>query len=356
MSPPARSKQRKSSNEPRHGIGYEQEPRRKAPKSAPRRRAASSQHQTFLLSVLTAQQVNLNTVVTPEDLPHIRMAITRAQFSVSEGGPPRPKVGAVLVKNGTQMGQAHRGDMSPGDHAEFVLLERKLEHEDVSGATLYTTLEPCTVRSSKKQPCAERIVGRKLTRVVIGILDPNQRICGRGVRQLRRAGIEVDLFPSEFMAQVEDQNREFIHDQEQIEAAARATPVVGLTLEKVELEPAPTATIRFKLRMYWWNDGSQLHIGIPRWKPGGIGIQGNQLAYRFQVWENNSWGPETFETDVQSDQQCRIYVGLDPDPKSQQLAPQLLSKGRLGTLVLPVTVAGRLVELQIRPRSSVFSG
>jgi hypothetical protein len=108
--------------------------------------------------------------------------------------------------------------------------------------------------------------------------------------------------------------------------------------------------------MYWWNDGSQLHIGIPRWKPGGIGIQGNQLAYRFQVWENNSWGPETFETDVQSDQQCRIYVGLDPDPKSQQLAPQLLSKGRLGTLVLPVTVAGRLVELQIRPRSSVFSG
>lgn len=187
---------------------------------------------------------------------------------------------------------------------------------------------------------------------MIGILDPDQRVCGRGIRHLRRAGIEVDLFPLEFMGQVEDQNREFIHHKEEIELAARSTPVIGLTLEEVKLEPAPDWKYKFKVRMIWWNDGSPVHIGKPHWIPGGVGIQGKQLVYRYQVWENNSnsWGSETLEADVPSDRQCRIWFGLDPDPKSQQLAPQLLSKGRLGTLVLPVTVAGKLVELHIRPR------
>lgn len=252
------------------------------------------------------------------------------------------------------MGIAHRGEVTAGAHAEFVLLERKLEHEKASGATLYTTLEPSTVRGPGKQPCADRIVGRKLARVVIGILDPDQRICGRGVRQLRKAGIEVDLFPSEFMAQVEDQNREFIHDREKLDAESHSTPAVGLTLEKMELEPAPTWNVKFKVRMYWFNDGGEAHIGKPVWEPGGMGLQGNDLAYRFQVWESGSWGPETLEAHVLPNQQFRIYIGLDPDPISQQLAAQLLPKGRLGTLVLPVTTAGRLVELRIRPRSSIL--
>ncbi|MGA2736375.1 MAG: hypothetical protein ABSG65_02870 [Bryobacteraceae bacterium] len=152
--------------------------------------------------------------MTEDEIGYIRTAIDRAMLSRSESGPPRPKVGAVLVKTGKEMGTAFRGELELGDHAEFGLLERKLKHDDVSGGILYTTLEPCTVRSPSKIPCAERIVSRRLRRVVIGMLDPNQLICGKGVRYLRMHGLEVDLFPPDFMATVEDQNRDFILDQE----------------------------------------------------------------------------------------------------------------------------------------------
>lgn len=152
-------------------------------------------------------------MITDDDIQYIKGAIERAKLSQQEGGPPRPLVGAVLVKDGKELGRSHRGELEPGQHAEFGLLERRLRHDDVTGGILYTTLEPCTTRKPPKEPCSERIVSRRLSRVVIGILDPNQLICGRGIRYLREHGVDVDLFPSEFMATVEDQNRDFTRDQ-----------------------------------------------------------------------------------------------------------------------------------------------
>lgn len=90
-------------------------------------------------------------------------------------------------------------------------LERKLRDADVSGTTVYTTLEPCTTRTHPKIPRAEKLVERKVARVVIGMLDPNSGIRGRGDQLLSDAGIEVQLFPRELRAQVEDINREFIN-------------------------------------------------------------------------------------------------------------------------------------------------
>lgn len=149
------------------------------------------------------------------DRKFARLAIDEARKSVSESdGRAHPKVGAVVVKDGRVLSTAHRGEQS-GNHAEFVALEKKLSDEAIAGATVYTTLEPCTTRNHPKIPCVERLIERKVARVVIGMLDPDDRISGKGVRKLRKAGIETVLFPHDLGMEVEELNREFTRFCEQ---------------------------------------------------------------------------------------------------------------------------------------------
>lgn len=153
---------------------------------------------------------------------YMRLAIREARRSKPEDNRPHPYVGVVVVRGSEVLASACRGDLGPGDHAEYTVLERKLGADKVSGCTVYTTLEPCTTRSHPKISCAERLAQRRVSRVVIGALDPDQRISGQGVLQLRRAGISVDLFPPDLMAELEDLNRGFIRDREG--QTARAVP------------------------------------------------------------------------------------------------------------------------------------
>lgn len=150
------------------------------------------------------------------DGDYSREAMNEARHCVAEDkGKPRPKVGAVCVApTGDIVGRAHRGEPQPGgrpngDHAEFILLEKKLPDKDLQGHTVYTTLEPCTRRSPHKTACAQRLIDRQVSRVVIGMLDPNPDVTGKGVMKLRKAGIEVGLFPGDWQGLVEKQNVEF---------------------------------------------------------------------------------------------------------------------------------------------------
>jgi pyrimidine deaminase RibD-like protein len=138
-----------------------------------------------------------------------RLAITEARKSVPENDDrPHPLVGAVVVKDGMVLAVAHRGELE-SNHAEYIALEKKLGATNIVGATVYTTLEPCTTRNHPKVPCADRLVERKVERVVIGMVDPDERISGRGIQRLRQANIATALFPRDLMAEVEDLNREF---------------------------------------------------------------------------------------------------------------------------------------------------
>ena len=136
------------------------------------------------------------------------LAILEARQSFAEDHRPHPVVRAVAVKGGKVLGKAHRGEV-PGCHAEYILLERKLADASLVGATIYTTLEPCTQRTHPKVPCANRLVERKVKRIVIGMLDPNPAIRGSGFLVLREANIITEFFPDDLMAKVEDLNRDF---------------------------------------------------------------------------------------------------------------------------------------------------
>lgn len=138
------------------------------------------------------------------------IAIEEARAAAPEDGQVHPRVGAVAVHEGTLLASAHRGETGPGDHAEFVLLERKLEETSLVGSTIYTTLEPCTTRNHPKVPCAKRLIERGVRRVVIGMLDPDRRIQGNGLNMLRDAGIAVAFFHETPMGRVEELNRDYL--------------------------------------------------------------------------------------------------------------------------------------------------
>lgn len=123
---------------------------------------------------------------------------------------PSPLVAAVVVLDGEVKASAFRGERNPGEHAEFLALELCSDPAWLHNATVYTTLEPCTQRGKGKMACAHRLLQRGVGRVVIGMLDPNPAISGKGVRQLRKSRRRVELFPAELMQMVESQNAEFI--------------------------------------------------------------------------------------------------------------------------------------------------
>lgn len=148
-----------------------------------------------------------------DDRTYARLAIEEAWKSAPEDKRVHPKVGVVVVKDGKVLASAHRGEIPEG-HAEYIALEKKLAEVSLAGATVYTTLEPCTSRNHPKVPCAIRLAERRVGRVVMGMLDPDDRISGRGQRALRKAGIATDLFPHDLMGEVEELNRDFVRDRE----------------------------------------------------------------------------------------------------------------------------------------------
>lgn len=103
--------------------------------------------------------------------------------------PPNPWVGCAIVKHGEIIAEGST-EAFGGSHAEVQAL--KQAGEEANGATVYVTLEPCPVHG-KTPPCTDALIQAGVTRVVIGILDPDPSVQGKGVEKLQEAGIEVEL-------------------------------------------------------------------------------------------------------------------------------------------------------------------
>src|SRR5690606_1287538 len=103
---------------------------------------------------------------------------------------PNPLVGSIIVHNDKIIGEGWH--YKPGfPHAEVNAIKSALSHTTLlKEATLYVNLEPCS-HFGKTPPCADLIISKGIRKVVIGSLDPNPKVAGRGIKKLQDAGCEV---------------------------------------------------------------------------------------------------------------------------------------------------------------------
>jgi diaminohydroxyphosphoribosylaminopyrimidine deaminase/5-amino-6-(5-phosphoribosylamino)uracil reductase len=118
-------------------------------------------------------------------------------IELSRLSPPTPTnyaVGAILVgADGLALTTGNTGEIGPRDHAEEAVLAKLTDrHElDLAGATIYSTLEPCTARKSRPGTCTDLILAAGIKRVVIALREPLLFADCHGVETLRERGVEV---------------------------------------------------------------------------------------------------------------------------------------------------------------------
>jgi len=102
---------------------------------------------------------------------------------------PNPMVGSVIVLNGRIIGEGwHKKTGKP--HAEVNAINSVKNKDLLKKATIYVSLEPCS-HFGKTPPCANLIIEKGIKNVVVGCLDPNEKVAGRGVKLLEEAGCKV---------------------------------------------------------------------------------------------------------------------------------------------------------------------
>jgi pyrimidine deaminase RibD-like protein len=143
----------------------------------------------------------------------MRLAVELSKRSRTEDdGRAHPMVGAVIVHpNGEVISTGYRGQYTAGNHAEQEALVG-IREDVVAGAVVYSTLEPCTFRG-KQTPCCLRLIDRSVSEVVIGILDPNPDIRGKGWWKFEERGVKVRNFTQELVKEIREMNRDFINHQ-----------------------------------------------------------------------------------------------------------------------------------------------
>lgn len=122
-----------------------------------------------------------------EDKEYMKIALEEASKGTGWTN-PNPVVGAVIVKDGRIIGKGHHRRYGQLHAERNAIASCK---ETMKGATIYVTLEPCC-HYGKTPPCTEAIIEEGFSRVVIGSMDPNPLVCGKGAEILRRHGIRVD--------------------------------------------------------------------------------------------------------------------------------------------------------------------
>ncbi|HUA09327.1 MAG TPA: deaminase [Candidatus Acidoferrales bacterium] len=123
-------------------------------------------------------------------------ALLHEAIELSRAAPPSRdafSVGALIAaRDGSVLATGFSRERGAQSHAEHVAIEKALEaHAALRDATLYSSLEPCSVRGSGLLPCAARIIAAGISRVVFAMREPSVFVEGHGAEVLAAAGVEV---------------------------------------------------------------------------------------------------------------------------------------------------------------------
>jgi pyrimidine deaminase RibD-like protein len=213
-----------------------------------------------------------------DDRNHMITAIELAK-SCSPSEDRIPRVGAVIAIGSEVIGSGKRGDgKDDDDHAEWHALKSVHDKSQLSEATVYTTLEPCTadVRSQGSNACTERILNSGIKRAFIGILDPNQGVTGKGLLRLQTSNVDVELFPPDLASKIRSINDDFIRSQRDYGikihsprngAKVLASDGIELTIKgQCEIHPGEEVFAVCRWGDEWWPQRSDFFVEGKNWE------------------------------------------------------------------------------------------
>ena len=168
---------------------------------------------------------------------------------------PNPLVGAVIVHDGKIIGEGYH-QFCGGAHAEVNAVNAVKDKDLLWQSTLYVNLEPC-FHFGKTPPCVDLIIEKKIPKVVVGMVDPNPKVNGKGIEKLRNAGVEVVIGVEE--QKYRELNKIFITNIEKqrpyilLKWAQTADGFIDIIRQSADTEPlkisnAVTKTLNHQLR------------------------------------------------------------------------------------------------------------
>ena len=148
---------------------------------------------TNLSDIKTGDNVNIEYNNKEEKINYMDYALKLSEKSKNTA-PPNPWVGCVIVKNNKIIGEGYHEN--PGQpHAEINAINSVINKDDIKDSDIYVTLEPCS-HYGRTPPCVDTLIKYQAKKVIIGIVDPDIKVSGRGIEKLKENGIEVNTLIS----------------------------------------------------------------------------------------------------------------------------------------------------------------
>ncbi|MBN2898001.1 MAG: bifunctional diaminohydroxyphosphoribosylaminopyrimidine deaminase/5-amino-6-(5-phosphoribosylamino)uracil reductase RibD [Clostridia bacterium] len=171
---------------------------------------------------------------------------------------PNPLVGALVLCGGQVIGRGYHERYGEA-HAEINAIEDALrQRRDLEGCTLVVTLEPCS-HFGKTPPCCERIAKEGITKVIVGMMDPNHLVAGRGIAYLKDWGIDVITGVLEDELQIV--NEAFVHHI--TTKRPFVTMKTAMTLDgKIATVSGDSKWVSCEAARYWVHELRQASSGI----------------------------------------------------------------------------------------------